>query len=301
MIKYLIYFFRKKFLLADVFTPSSSATVTYVSREKPEKEFQESLLTPGYQIILYGFSGTGKTTMIRNILLNNGFDFEKVACESGSSVQSVLLSAFDELGEFYRSSMTLSKSSKASSEIKSSAKSYFEFSTSLKTELTNSEGSDFKRIIDVQLTPQRLAHMYGKAKKILVIEDFHKVQSEDKQRLSNILKIFMDSANDYPKTKIIAVGAVGTPRELIRLDRELDKRRAEIEVPLMNTTELENIIYKGEEALNIKFDLEVINRLVKLSVGLAAIIHHLCLGMCRNKNVEKTMIRKVYFNNSDLD
>lgn len=58
----------KKHKLLDVFTPGTIARVNYLRRKDLEKRITTSLDTPGVQIILYGHSGSGKTTVIRKLL-----------------------------------------------------------------------------------------------------------------------------------------------------------------------------------------------------------------------------------------
>lgn len=58
----------KKYKLHDIFTPSTVAKVNYLRRDELEKRIITSLETPGEQIILYGHSGSGKTTIIRKLL-----------------------------------------------------------------------------------------------------------------------------------------------------------------------------------------------------------------------------------------
>ena len=49
--------------LNKVFTPGTVATLTYVSRNSIENDFEKFLDIPGIQIILYGYSGCGKSTV----------------------------------------------------------------------------------------------------------------------------------------------------------------------------------------------------------------------------------------------
>ena len=51
-----------------VFTPASAAEVNYVARPELENNIIEEIQTVGKQILLYGHSGSGKTTIIRSII-----------------------------------------------------------------------------------------------------------------------------------------------------------------------------------------------------------------------------------------
>ena len=72
----------KKYKLHDIFTPSTVAKVNYLRRDELEKRIITSLETPGEQIILYGHSGSGKTTIIRKLLGDKKYKFINIGnCE----------------------------------------------------------------------------------------------------------------------------------------------------------------------------------------------------------------------------
>ena len=66
-----------------------------------------------------------------------------------------------------------------------------------------------------------------------MLEDFHKIDSSQRKKLSQFMKVFMDMADEYPALKIIAIGAVDTARLVVECDPEMRNRVSEIKVPLM--------------------------------------------------------------------
>ncbi|GEM_PF-3619288 len=75
----------------QVFTPTQPATYTFVERDKTTtRRIEQALLTPGLQIVLFGSTGTGKTTLIRNKLEQLGPD-RTVTCRCTTST------TFDEI------------------------------------------------------------------------------------------------------------------------------------------------------------------------------------------------------------
>ena len=65
----------------DVFTPTKSADLNYIERPELEKQIVSSLDMPGKQILIFGHSGSGKTTVIRRLLNKKKYRFIKVHCE----------------------------------------------------------------------------------------------------------------------------------------------------------------------------------------------------------------------------
>jgi len=138
-----------------------------------------------------------------------------------------------------------------------------------------------QRVVPLQLTPQRLANFMGEARCCWVLEDFHKIPEQEKVKLAQTMKIFMDMAVDYNDLKIIAIGAVGTAREVVNYDPEMRNRVAEIVVPLMTADEIRTIISTGEQLLNVSFPEQVKQLIVNHSNGLASVCHQLSLnGLC---------------------
>ena len=97
--------FKKK-TLSDVFTPGTVAKVNYLRRGELEARITNSLETPGVQIILYGHSGSGKTTVIRKLLDENNYQFVRTQCTKEKTLNDVILDAFSQLDRFCVSEWT---------------------------------------------------------------------------------------------------------------------------------------------------------------------------------------------------
>ena len=73
--------------LNEVFTPSSPASLTFVERTSVNYLLVEAIRTKGKQIVIYGHSGTGKTTLLHNKLLQT---FKAVKNCKGNTRQNKL-------------------------------------------------------------------------------------------------------------------------------------------------------------------------------------------------------------------
>lgn len=155
-------------------------------------------------------------------------------------------------------------------------------------------GEKQSRILPPQLTAQALGKFLGEIGACWVLEDFHKVDDSEKQKLSQLMKVFMDLSDDYAELKIVAIGAVDTARQVVEYDSEMRYRIAEIHVGLMTEEEILSIIRKGEQALNVKFSPEIKKTVARHSNGLASVCHHLCLNMCDAAGVLTTVDGEAY-------
>jgi len=214
-----------------------------------------------------------------------------------TTFEQLLLDAFDQLGPYFETEITRKKNS--TNEAKLSA-DY----AGIKSQIvaTNSEGTDTKltRAIPYQLTPAKLAALIGCVQGCWVLEDFHKVKEEEKPRLSQLMKVFMDMATEFTSVKVIAIGAVGTAREVVQYDKEMSRRVSEIYVPLMSNAELASILDTGEKLLNVKFENGVKEEIVRHSNGLASVCHQLALNMCQTRSIFVTATDCQHFTKSDF-
>lgn len=304
----------KVFKVTEVFTPTTAAKVAFVNRTTVENDLDIAINTPGMQIIIFGHTGSGKTTLIENRLTQLKKNFVSTSCVTGTTIQDLLLRGFDSLGIFYTETKSLTTShnvayklsSKAHKEVKAQysnieSRISQEISSEISGSRTTSNSQVLRRAVPIQLNPQRLAQFFGIAKCIWVIEDAHKMEEAEKRQLAQMMKVFMDTASSYSETKIIAIGAVATGREVTNYDQEMNERITELHVPLLNDREVLGIIEKGESAMNIKVDNKTKKQIVKLSNQLASTCHQLCLNLCHIEKVRMTKILKKEISESSID
>lgn len=277
---------KKYFKLTEVFTPSQPANYTFVERTSVNNRLKRALRTPGKQIIVYGYSGVGKTTLLTNKLREEKLDSITTRCMSGMSLADIVKDAFNQLEIYYVNQKDLVKGGRIGGSLSAS---YFGIKASLNAEVNETDKVTVKKAVDLPITPQTLAKFIGESNKCWILEDYHKVRSEDKFLLAQIMKVFMDSSVDYPKLKIIAVGAVNTAREVIQYDPEMKNRVSEIEVSLMDKPTLKEILISGERLLNIKFPDIISKKIITYSSGLPAVTHQLALLVCEGNEIFETI------------
>lgn len=275
--------------IESVFTPSSSAELTFVKRSSIEKKFHGQFRICGKQIIVYGHSGSGKTTFLNQYFKEHKVDAIKIQCDSSMTFEQILLNSFDQLEVFYKKSGSHkeSKGSAASGGLR-----YVGVNSNVAETALKEEAALFSRVVNPQVTSQRLAMALGEANKILVVEDFHKLPEEEKKKLADLLKVFIDLANDYPNLKVICIGAVDTAREIIKLDNNLKQRVYECEMPLLTENELKAIVLRGCELLNIHMSEDLVERIVHYSNQLGALAHQLSYDVCDSEGITKTQLKK---------
>ncbi|WP_053981982.1 ATP-binding protein [Marinagarivorans algicola] len=282
----------------SVFTPTTPARLTFVERDDVNTKLVNALRIPGKQIVVYGHSGSGKSTLLLN-KLHQLYEIHLTSrCMKGILLEDLIIDAFDQLAPYYNSEKSEASKTTISAEI---SQDYLSIKTQIRKSNTNEAGSKSIRVLPPQLTPQALGRFIGQAKSCWVLEDFHKIDEKERARLSQIMKVFMDMADEYPALKIIAIGAVDTARQVVEYDSEMRNRVAEIHVPMMKINEIENIISKGGELLKIEFDQNLIKGIGVYSNGLASICHHLCLNICTTSDIYESLDEKITINSESLN
>lgn len=160
--------------------------------------------------------------------------------------------------------------------------------------------SEIEKVWDIY-KEERLCEFVGAADAIWVIEDFHKVLDEEKSKISQMMKLFMDKARDHEKSKIVVLGAADYGYEVVQHDTELNNRVAEVEVPLLTTSEITKIIQKGAEALNIGISISVSNKIADYANCLATIAHQLAYNLCFNNKISCTQKKHIDIKDSELE
>lgn len=290
MRKILNYFGINLKSIEKVFTLSSSADLNYVNRPKLERKIDKALKITGTQLIVYGHSGSGKTTLVRQALQRNKRNYIKTSCISTTTLEELIINAFDSLNPYYTSKQNSTFATTISSNLETN---YYSIRSSLSTGYSEEFSTESQRVLPVQLTYEKLAEFLGAANCVWLIDDFHKVTDKEKKKLAEVMKAFVDISNDHPKVKIIAIGAVNSPREVVNYNTELRPRLSESLVPLLNKKELETILKNGASLLNIEFSPQLINQTIDYSNSLGSICHILAYNHCDLSNITKTSRKKI--------
>lgn len=286
-----------RYNLNDVYTPGIIAKLAFVERNELIDKIVDAIETPGKQIILYGNSGSGKTTLIQNILIMKSIKYITYNCTSDSTYDDLIRHTFDQLNCYYTYEVDNRESMSIKSEI---SLNYLAIKAKLESNISNDVAHKKQRLLPPELTIQNLSKFLGIAETYWIIEDFHKVETSERKRIAQTLKLMSDAATSFPNAKVIAIGAVDTATQLIELDTDITNRVAQIHIPLMNRNELKSIIEKGESLLKINFSPEIKNDIINHSHPMAVVCHQLSRSMCRKANILETQDSIVKITNIEL-
>jgi Cdc6-like AAA superfamily ATPase len=264
----------------DVFTPTSPVRDDmFASRrhEGLEERVQGALRERGRQIILYGPTGVGKTSLVRFLCHKNETSYVRTEC--GAPFDEMLRDALaqrvdEEVIERVRST---------SGEVEAGLLAGI---FSLKGRSGESEDvtvADVRRAM-----PNLIADALEAANvEVLFLDNYENLQVQDhvaatKMAIIQLLKSLSDRAADNRKAlKLVVAGIPEASEELVTADEATARRLAQIEVPRMPADELDQILVHGEAKLGIEFEGLCRDRILQSSDGFPYYTHLIALHCSR--------------------
>lgn len=266
----------------DVFTPTSSAKRGFIGRGVVQSDLESALRTPGTQIVIYGESGAGKSSLVEHTLAELSRKHVTTHCTSTTTYRDILSSIFDELEVFAISD--LSSESTVGSEICSSAGSdLIGAKVEANVRVDDGQGSVSQPVVKTQLTPQRVEAELAQRQTTWIIEDLHKVDPEVKDQVADVLKVFVNRANK--RTGVVVLGASETAGAIVRAPADVKTRVAQLAVQPLSPDELGQIIDKGSHLMNVDMS-EIRDEIIRMSSGVAGTTHALALRCLQELGIE---------------
>lgn len=119
---------------------------------------------------------------------------------------------------------------------------------------------------------------------IVIIDDFHRLESKLQEDISNVMKYLADEGAENKKIVVIGINKVGNA--LIRFSPDLNNRISTIRFESNSDNKMLELIEKGEKALNIEFDNK--QDIVSNAYGSFHIVQIMCQKACIENEIIQT-------------
>lgn len=166
--------------------------------------------------------------------------------------------------------------------------------TKIITELGRSEETlllSARRPADVEIIEQLPA--MGKIGTVIV-DDFHRLSEEVKRSLSDYMKVLADEGDDASQLVLIGINKAGD--QLVRFAHDLGMRIDVFKLEANPTYKIEELITKGEIALNIEIADK--DKIAERSQGSFQIAQVLCHAICIENNITEDQADTVQISTS---
>ncbi|WP_223632840.1 hypothetical protein [Rhodobacter sp. TJ_12] len=151
------------------------------------------------------------------------------------------------------------------------------------------KGSLTKTDVSLEIDPSDPNDLVGALEKVgfesfIVLEDFHYLPKETQKKYSFFLKTVHERSNIC----FIIVAVWREENRLILFNGDLSGRVVSVDADAWSEKELEAVISKGEDLLNIDFGADFRRDLIKASLGSVYIVQEACRRACNDANVVRT-------------
>lgn len=283
----------------DVFVAGGQPTVTYNPREQYDLEGEvEEYLETGYKLLsISGPTKSGKTVLVRRF----------IAREEGYWVYGGQVDSIDTFWEIIveqggaftnkQESETGGKSSQTTSKSTGGVKPGG-IGVSGTYENTKSENSASSEIRGRSVSPSVAAvQMLEKEMRPVVIDDFHYIERDLQGEIIRTLKNLI-----FDGLPVIILSVPHRAFDAVRVETEMTGRLMQLPIPEWSNSELEDIAVQGFDALNVKADKSLTNRLVKESFKSPHLMQDFCSVICRKNDIyEEQEERKILEKPSSWD
>jgi hypothetical protein len=270
-----------------VFGISNAYIDSYVDRTDVDELFRDGL-NSGKHIIVYGSSKQGKSSLIRQHILDN----MKVSVDCTPSTtlidiyKSVMRQLHVELEETRTSDTSNELSANAGAKFKLKIPFFGEGETNVDigTKNLNRESIQFKNIESNLALAQDVTEVIKECdfKGRIIIENFHYLPLKIQKELSFDLRTFEDN-----NILFVILGIWRERNRLTQYNGDLIDRLIEIPVEPWSNEDFLKVIQEGEPILNVSFHL-LYDRIREIANGSIGVLQELCKHTCLKANVRRT-------------
>jgi hypothetical protein len=267
--------------LHEVFGISTSIPqYTYVDRLGLDERFSYLLRTDRH-IVIYGPSKQGKTILRKKVLPEDRCVV--VPCRPDWTVENIYSEVLRQLGATLdvTEKSTMLTGGSLNGEAKGKAGIHFVASGEVKGSVTGKLERTSEKVVKPasDATFVLLMEVAKKSGRRIIIEDFHYLAEEQRRRLAFDLKAFWDAAVFF-----VIVGVWAEQNLLTVYNNDLSSRVEEIDVQ-WNNNDLDSVLGKGEEALNILLDDEIRRTIIGDCNQNVGLLQRLAESVCYQSDV----------------
>lgn len=289
-----------KYKTGDVFGVKSKLIASYVERLEVDSKFQEAI-TEGNEIIVYGSSKQGKTSLILRHLKED--QYVKVECSPQTQTIDIYKSILRQLNITFIDSETTENTIEHGGKITGS------FKVKVPLFLDTNIGGDIadkhinkestkENYIEYNLSlAQDVSELLNKLgnKKYIILENFHYLPLEVQESLAFDLRTFQDHHIIF-----IILGIWREANRLIQFNGDLLDRITEIPVEPWSVNDFKRVIKKGADLLNVDFS-DIEQQLIEDSFDSIGVVQEIAKLCCQLAGVNETVNKKVVLTKSHLD
>lgn len=262
--------------ISEAFSPAAPINEysLFAGRIDQVREIIAAVNQRGQHVILFGERGVGKTSLA-NVLsdvvgtLKKNFVVSKINCNVKDDYSSIW-------GKVLRQ-MRVFRPKRGAGFVAR----------------TTAEPVDLVELLGGQVFPDNVQHVLSllQPHALVIIDEFDRIRTPDTRTLlTDTIKTFSDYSAD---ATIILVGVADSVDELIRGHQSVDRALVQVRLPRMSRNELNEIVNKGLQSIQMEITSDALEYISSLSQGLPHYTHLLAqLSAYRAVDSERKEIQK---------
>ena len=274
--------------IAEVFKTVGQPTFTYVQRDSGDLEgrLNSALNESGQLCLVTGPSKTGKTTLYREVLKKRGEVPLVVQCNKKKKCQDIWCEALEAVDFSRATESTSGKSTEISAGIETEGGIGWAWLAKIGGKVSVSALKDFteeecRSKVLAAPGPELLIPVLKETNYVLVIEDFHYLDDEEKILLFQQWKRFTDN-----EVSVLVLGTTHRAVDIANSNKDLVGRISQIDVGHWSNEDLAKIIAQGFKHLGLPAQPTLMNILAPEAVGLPIIVQQVCHNVFSSKRIE---------------
>ncbi|WP_180126132.1 MULTISPECIES: hypothetical protein [unclassified Acinetobacter] len=272
---------------ADVFGVKSKLIASYVERLDVDNKFKDAI-TDGNEVIVYGSSKQGKTSLILKHLDDN--NYVKVECSPQTQAIDIYKSILRQMDITFQESESIEASLEHGGKISANFKVKIPLfiDSSIGGEVADKQIDKFSKkdvYIEYNLSlAQDVSELLKKInfKKYVILENFHYLQQDVQEALAFDLRTFQDHHIIF-----IILGIWREANRLVQFNGDLLDRVTEIPVEPWLADDFQKVIRKGASLLNVDFS-EIETQLIEDSFDSIGVVQEIAKLCCNAAGVYET-------------
>ena len=267
-------------LLEEVFGVSAKPILSYVERADVDNRFKQAL-TSDKQIVVYGSSKQGKTSLVSKYLpYDNNL---LVSLTPKTTVLDIYQTILSQAGIRIESGGSEKRGTEASVGIGARVKAMIPLFGSgeaeTRGEVKGSTSNEVKyEAIPINLElPQHVANILERAgsKKWVILENFHYLNDEAQKQFAFDLRAFQELG-----VRFVVLGVWREKNRMAQFNGDLLDRLIEVPVEPWEEADFDRVAEKGSDALNVIFTDDLIDEAIDASFSSIGVFQEIMKGIC---------------------
>jgi len=276
----------------DVFTPKTIVSKQmFERRNEPDLTgrpglqdlLRDAIKERGCQILLYGDTGVGKSSLLTNVADFEGSDILEVDCKSGMSMSDIIDQGNRQLTRF--KPVKRSRSSTIEGEVAANAE--VPFLAKIKARLLSrfQQTDDFE-VVESPAFTALLEAMNSKNRTLLVLDNFQNIDLDDTRlQVAQHMESLSDAIGKKRvkgNLKFVVIGIADDASTLLGDSMSYVRRAEQIGVPRMPDSEIRDVLSRGLGLLGLSAQPDQLAKLVFYSDGFPYFAHLVGLHVSRS-------------------